>query len=158
MLEDISSADAGGGQKIPLLTEIFDFYRNKDQEIMVEIKSSHCEQLLLKTISHYKNEQKIIIKSFNHRFLQTVRSFNKSIRIFPLLYALPLDPVSIIKSVDGQGLSISLGTVDKQLIEQCQKAGYQVAVWNANTEQDLEKLKSWSVDYICTDFPGVIKL
>jgi len=156
-LEDISSANAGDGEKVPLLSEVFDFYNDKDQEIMVEIKSSNCEQLLLKIIADYKIEDKIIIKSFNHRFLKTIRHLNKDVRIFPLLYGLPLDPVSLIKSIDGQGISISLSTVDQELVQQCHRSGYQVAVWNANTTEDFERLKSWSVDYICTDFPGVIK-
>ncbi len=156
--KDIKQADAGSGEKVPLLEEVFDLFKGKTQEIMVEIKSFGCEKKILKLISQFKNEDQIIIKSFNHRVLQTIRSHNKAIRIFPLLYGLVLDPISIIKSIDGQGLSISIQTVDDQLIKLCHQKSYKTAVWNANNKDQLEQLKSWSVDYICTDFPSLIKL
>lgn len=155
-LTELKKLDAGLGESIPTLEEVFNLYSKNTLEIMVEIKSSKCEKKLIDLVNKFSFRDRVIVKSFNHRFLKTVRELDDQIRIFPLIYGLPLNPIGIIESVRGQGLSLSINTVDKEIISDCKNNSFRTCVWNANNIEELKLLESWGVDYICTDLPDKI--
>jgi glycerophosphoryl diester phosphodiesterase len=155
-LAQIKSLDAGEGEKVPLLSEVFDLIIDNDVEIFIEIKALDCEEALAALIVKYQFEQRVIIKCFNHRALQKVHSLNTKIRKTPLMYGLPIDPVHLIDSCYSQGISLNVSLIDTQLVKEVHEAGKFVVVWNVNTVAMASHFKNMGVDYIGTDCPSVV--
>ena len=95
------------------------------------------------------------IISFNHRFLAKVKEIDSEIATFPLLYGLPVSALSVIDPIRSQGISLSISTIDSQLIEQCHQHGKLVTVWNVNNKEDFQKFSEMEVDYMGTDTPSL---
>ena len=97
-----------------------------------------------------------IVKSFSHRIPKKVKEIDSNIKTACLMYGLPVDPVSIIKACNSDGISISAQTIDKQLVDECHQAGFTVTTWNINDEKLLPYYQSLGVDFAGTDFPTKI--
>lgn len=63
----------------------------------------------------------------------------------------PVDPVSLIKSADADGISIHHTFVDGDLINAVHKGGLQVAVWTVNTRKDYQRVCEIGVDIVLSD-------
>ena len=155
-LEKIKTFDAGLGEKIPTLAEAIDLMKMWNKELFIEMKVPGIEEKILKLIKEKGFMDLSIIKAFNHRSILNFKNLAPKVRAQILMYALPVDPVGIIKSAKADGLSINIKSLDKILIDQCHLGGFFVTSWNANTKEDLEKFSQMDVDYLCTDFPSLI--
>lgn len=149
--------DAGKGEKLPSLEEVLNLLINKEIILFIEIKATNCKTEVAKIIEDNNYYTKCLVKSFNHRIIKKIKEIDPQIKTQALLYGLPIDPVVIVKSANSDGLSISTSTIDKTLVEQCHKASLEVTTWNANSIEEMQKLKKMGVDYIGTDYPGLFK-
>jgi len=154
---DLRKLDAGKKEKIPLLSEVLTLLKNHPNiELQIELKAYDCEKRVIQIIKDFDMISRITIISFIHPFLVNIKNIEPSIKTACLLYGLPVNPVAITKDARADGLSVSLSTIDKELVEKCHKASLCVTTWNANTVEDLRVVVSMGVDYVGTDVPGLI--
>ena len=146
-------------QKIPLLQEIIDIIRITKVELFIEIKCPNIEDLLIKIIKKNKIAKQIVIKSFNHRILKTIKEKYPVLKTACLFVGLPVKPWLIPKEAKADMISVLMKLVDKKLINDMQSRNYKICIWNANTKDELNHLKVLNPDYICTDYPSkMVKL
>jgi glycerophosphoryl diester phosphodiesterase len=156
--EEIRKLDAGLGEKVPFLSEVFDLFEDFNFTLFVEVKALNCEKKIVELVEKYDLYSKVIVKSFNHRVVKKVKELEPKIKTSCLIYGLPINAVNIIENAKADGISISVSTVDQALVELCQHNNYKVTVWNINEKEDLAPFLEMGVDFIGTDFPSSVNL
>lgn len=158
-LSFLQSLDAGEGEKIPTLKEVFNLLLPEEFEIQIEIKDSNAVTPLIKLLKSLNAEQRrnLIVISFDHRTIFEVKKAIPSMRSTAIIYAYPLDPCSLIKAANADGLSINIEFADKELIEKVHAQNFLVTAWNANTKEQYTKMKEIGIDYMATDTPSEIE-
>jgi glycerophosphoryl diester phosphodiesterase len=151
----LRSLDAGAGQKIPFLQEVLDYLLSKGVHVQIEIKDKKTLPALNKLIKamEVQHQEQVTIISFHHRWLKDLRFNHKNLDIAGLIYAYPLEPQEIAKSIEAQGLSFNTQFIDEQLVAKCRKYNLKITGWNANTKDEYLRLKALEIDFLGTDVP-----
>lgn len=156
-LEELKGLEAGKGEKIPTLDEVFTLVKSyKEAVLFVEIKASGCEKKVIEAIDIHQMQERTIVKCFHHGSLRLIKELRPDVRTHCLLYGRPLNPVEVVRAAMSDGLSISHETLDQDLVSECLENGLETTVWNANTVDEIEVFKKMGFHYICTDFPSLL--
>ena len=141
------------GDPLPRLQDVLELVKNHNIEHQVELKN-HGDFKNLKTyFDNFEHNELITVISFNHRWLLEFKEICPYIKTTCLLFALPIDPVNIIKSCRADGISVSVAYIDQKLVEECHEQKYSVTAWNANDQKTCLKMKKLNIDYLGTDVP-----
>lgn len=155
-LSDLKKLDAGNNEQIPTLDEVILLIKNYNAHLQIEIKARNLEDLLHKEIEKFNFYDHCTVISFLHDTLVKTKEIDSKINIVPLLFANPHDPVQIIKSLNANGMSLSLKNLTRETVQKIKEDNYLVTAWNANNEQDYILAKNLGVDIIGTDNPSLL--
>jgi glycerophosphoryl diester phosphodiesterase len=95
----------------------------------------------------------VIVSSFNHEYLMRMKTAAPEIRRAALIDRPVLDPIAILARLEAVALNPNHRYLDEATTKRVLRAGYQVLVWTVNEKPDMERLLSWGVTGIITDFP-----
>ena len=70
-LEEIRQADAGDGERVPILREVFDLARHR-APILLEIKSDFIAERVVQAIAEAEFTEQVVVQSFNPRPLSVL--------------------------------------------------------------------------------------
>ena len=146
--------------EIPLLSEVFDLV-NQNCFINIELKSYESADKVVELIEHYVSEKNwqydhFIVSSFDWNALQQVRFLNDKIQI-GVLTETDLDlALAFAKFIQAKSIHPHFHLLDKENVPKTQQKGVQVFPWTINETEDIEKIKSFNVNGIITDFPNRI--
>ncbi len=153
----IRSLDAGKGQKIPILSEVFDTV-NRQAGVNIELKGFNTANLVIDSIEKYIakgwNYQDFLVSSFNHYELERVKQNSPQIKLGLLIYGIPLNYLEIAKQLKVVAIIPALDFVTEELISQAHQAGFKVFVYTVNESRDINRMKALKVDGIFTNYPA----
>ncbi|MGK0367248.1 MAG: glycerophosphoryl diester phosphodiesterase [Thermoproteota archaeon] len=155
-LAQIKKLDAGSGECVPTLDELFNLVQKYNGQLMIEIKSGGCEEAVIKAIKKYDYFDHTMVICFNHRVLQLFKSMNKKVKTGCLLLGLPVNAPGIAKEAFADAIVISHLTVDEALVKQCKDENIIVGVWNISNELEYEYFKAMGIEYAGTDYPELL--
>lgn len=143
--------------KIPTLEEVLKRFGNKTF-LNIELKGLNTAEatnnLLQKLAAEgFFNFEKIIVSSFQKNELFQLRKLNEKIPLAVLSKASVTNAIEIAKQLNAKAIHPSFGLITKANVEKAQKAGLLVNTWTVNEPQDIERVKSYGVDGIISDFP-----
>ncbi|SHF94452.1 glycerophosphoryl diester phosphodiesterase [Flavobacterium fluvii] len=147
-------------QQIPTLTEVFDLI-NRQCLINVEIKGKGMAKPVVKLIESYvenKNwkRDQFLISSFDWIALLDIHLLNPEIPLGVLTeYDLEL-AFAFAKFIDAKSVHAYYHLLSEKMTVQMQEEGFQVFAWTVNEPEDIQKIKSFSVNGIISDFPDRI--
>ncbi|MEC8646379.1 MAG: glycerophosphodiester phosphodiesterase family protein, partial [Candidatus Latescibacterota bacterium] len=72
VLEEIRQADAGYGERVPVLREVFDLARHR-APILLEIKSDFIAELVVQAIAEAEFSEQVVVQSFNPQTVERVK-------------------------------------------------------------------------------------
>ena len=154
-LAELRALDAGGGERIPTLREVFDLVGRR-AFINVELKGRRTagpvEALIREFVTrHGWSYEDFVVSSFHHSELRAI--VDRRIRI-GLLLTRPtrLWPLSA-RRVRAWSVHPALRHVTPALVEAAHRRGYRVIVYTVNDPADIERMRQLGVDGIFTDFP-----
>jgi glycerophosphoryl diester phosphodiesterase len=155
-LSELKSFLIDGKLEIPTLIEVFDLI-DKKCLINVELKGVGTASKVVALIEEYIsdknwNYENFIISSFEWNMLEEVHNLNPQIAI-GVLTEEDLDKALAF----AEGIKASAINPDYQLLtlentKKIQEKGFQVFPWTVNTAEDIQKIKSYNVDGIISDF------
>ncbi|HMK06105.1 MAG TPA: glycerophosphodiester phosphodiesterase family protein [Flavobacterium sp.] len=143
--------------EIPTLAEVFDLI-NQQCFINVELKGNGTAAPVVKLIENYISEKNwnyedIIVSGFDWNALQEVAHLNPKIRI-GILTATDLElAIGFAEFIHAYAVHPYFHLLTAQNTIQMQQKGFRVFPWTVNESEDLQKIKSFRVDGIITDFP-----
>jgi glycerophosphoryl diester phosphodiesterase len=142
---------------IPTLAEVFDLV-NRKCFINVELKGNATAGPVCDLIEKYIAEKNwqypdFIVSSFDWKMLQEVHERNPEIPI-GVLTATDLDlAIAFAEFIAAIAIHPYFHLLTAENTARMQQKGFKVFPWTANENEDLDKLKSFQVNGIITDFP-----
>lgn len=146
--------------QIPTLNEVFDLV-DKKCFINVELKSKDALQCVSTLIEKYIAEKgwnydHFIISSFDWNALKEVRNLNPNIPIGVLTEEDIDTALAFAESINAKAIHPDFQLLNKENVHQIQKKGFLVFPWTVNSEEDIQKVKSYHVNGIISDNPDKI--
>ena len=90
-LDEIRKADAGDGERVPILREVFDLARNR-APILLEIKSDFIAERVVQAIADAQIEEQVVVQSFNPQTVERVKRLAPHLPSSLLIGELPTTP------------------------------------------------------------------
>lgn len=163
--KDLQFLDAGSwfdqkfaGTQIPMLSEIFPLIPDS-VKLIIEVKGDSAdypdiENNVVNLVREHNFEERVILKSFDEDVLDHFKMLAPEIpRLLVYVFGFGVLDTEVTY-LQHYELFLSKG-----FTESAQKEGYKVIAWGVQSESEMEKVLSYGVDGIETDFPeNLIKL
>jgi glycerophosphoryl diester phosphodiesterase len=155
-LEELQAFNAGNGQKIPSLSEVFDLFGGKFL-INIELKnySSLFDSLpvqVAELVKEYELEETVIISSFNPFNLPRFRRRLPEVKL-GLLTQPDQAQRWLWRLIRYDALHPYFNDVDKVLVSALHARNRQVNVWTVDEPDEIRRLAALGVDSIITNIP-----
>lgn len=152
----LRSLDAGKGEKIPTLQEVFETV-NCQAIINIELKGSNTAKLVVNLIQDYINQgwssKDFVVSSFNHYELNQVKAIEPAIKIGMLIYGLPWGYLTIAQELKADIVIANLDFVTAELITSIHQQNLLAWVYTVNQPDDITRMRNSKVDGIFTNYP-----
>jgi glycerophosphoryl diester phosphodiesterase len=159
-LPELRASRIENEHEIPTLTEVFDLI-NQQCLINIEIKGKGMIKPVVELIESYVENKnwkydQFIVSSFDWIALLDIHLLNPEIPLGVLTeYDLEL-AFAFAKFIDAKSVHAHYHLLSKKLTVQMQEEGFQVFAWTVNEPEDIQKIKSFNVNGIISDFPNRI--
>lgn len=159
-LSELKSFLIDDQHKIPTLNEVFDLV-NKKCLINIELKDSRTPNKVVALIEEYISKKNwtyehFIISSFDWNSLQEVHNLNSNIPIGVLTEEKLDKALAFAESIKAKAIHPDYQLLNKKNVSKIQEKGFLVFPWTVNTDEDIQKIKSYNADGIITDFPDKV--
>lgn len=159
---ELASVDAGQGEPIPSLQQVFDLV-GQHCELNIELK--HIENLagLVKLIQHNIalgtiSAEQLIISSFNHPMLQQIKHALPTIRIGALTASIPLDYALFAENLGAFSVNVDKDFVDAAFVTDAKQRGLKVFAYTVDKQEDIALMQTLGVDGIFSNYPCKAKI
>lgn len=147
-------------EKIPTLTEVLDLV-NQRCFINIELKGIGTAQPVIQLISYYISEKNwdynnFIISSFDWKMLEETHSLDSKIKIGVLTEESIDTALALAKKINAFAIHPNYELLSKENVILMQQNGFEVYPWTVNSENAIQKIKSFNVNGIISDFPDRI--
>jgi len=153
----LRSLDAGSGERIPTLAEIFDAV-NRRAVINVELKGAHTAAPVSALIAEYVNRHgwsydDFLVSSFDHARIREAKQWCPGIRIGALIMKTPRGLAKFADALDAWSLHAGRRCVTPKLVADAHRRGLKVFVFTINQPGEIARMKTLGVDGVFSDFP-----
>ncbi|HEY5345425.1 MAG TPA: glycerophosphodiester phosphodiesterase family protein [Verrucomicrobiae bacterium] len=153
----LRSLNAGAGEKIPTLAEIFDAV-NRRAVINVELKGPHTAAPVAALIGEYVKHHgwsfdDFLASSFDHARIREVKQLCPKIRIGALIGKTPRNLAKFAKELGAWSLHASKRCVTPKLVADAHQRGLKVFVYTVNEPKEIARMRARGVDGVFSDFP-----
>ncbi len=149
---NLRSLDAGIGQKIPTLAEVFEAVDRK-AGVNIELKGPGTAGPVADFIAAMGErgwrEDLILVSSFNHRELEAFGRIDPGSKIG----ALPVDDAAFAADLGAYSVHLSLDFIDQRFVDDAHLRGLRVFAFTVNHPEDMDRMEALGVDGIFTDYP-----
>jgi glycerophosphoryl diester phosphodiesterase len=156
-LDHLRSLDAGQGERVPLLDEVFDL-AGPAVGINVELKWAGTAALTAAFLDDRLARglvapEKCLVSSFLHDELRRFRRLLPQVRIGALTGDRPLGLARFAEELGAYAVHPALSAVDDALVRDAHHRGLKVFVHTVNHGDELSWVRALGVDGVFTDFP-----
>lgn len=152
---EIRQLDAGQGEQIPTLEEVLALTDGKITP-QIELKGPGVAAAVINTLHTLQSTNKVILTSFLHQQLSEARRLDPDIHTGALWGRLPDNVVSQAKHLGVQALHLWHQFITPQIVADAHTRGLLVRAWNANKEEEMQRLIDLGVDAIGSDRPDLL--
>lgn len=159
-LFDLKKLRVDDQHEIPTLQEVLDLI-DKKCFVNIELKGADTAEKAVEIIERYILEKNwgyehFILSSFDWNALQEVAFLNYKIRL-GILTATDLDlAYAFAKFIKAYSIHPYYHLIDAENTLQMQEKGFLVMPWTVNETEDIQKMYSFNVDGIISDYPDRI--
>ncbi len=146
------------GEPIPKLWDLLIYLQEYKPIVNIELKGMASLEAFVTlypkilTKLNYKPEQ-LLISSFNHAFIQSVKQQYPHALVAPLLEGIPHNGAALASQLHAYSLHLSLSFITQSLIDDAHHRGIKVYVYTVDNPQDITMLYHMGVDGIFSNFP-----
>jgi len=146
--------------KIPTLIEVLDLV-NQKCFINIELKGIGTAKPVVDLITHYISEKNwnyndFLASSFDWKMLEEVQMLNPKIQIGVLTEESVDEALAFAKKIKAFSIHPDYVLLSKENVALMQENGFEVYPWTVNSIADIQKIKSFNVNGIISDFPDRI--
>lgn len=155
-LKEIKQFDTEKGEKIPTLQEVLDFL-DKKVKVLIELKETGLENMLINLIQEKGLEDHVIIISFLEEALRRVRNLNSEVET-GLIYVKHKNPIKTAIKLRANYLLPLYRFTHAANIQKAHENGLKVIVWTINNQKAVLEYVKKGVDGIASDKPDILKI
>jgi glycerophosphoryl diester phosphodiesterase len=152
----LRSLDAGQGEKIPFLQEVFDLV-DKRVGINIELKGPETAvstvNFIHKQLENGWTYDNILVSSFDHNMLRAVKQLDHQIKIGALIFHEPDELAQFAVEMDAYSVNPWVMTMSEPFVKDAHERGLKVFVYTVNEKEDIERMREWGVDAIFSNYP-----
>ena len=152
----LRSLDAGEGEKIPTLEELFETVDSR-AGVNIELKGPGTARPVVDFIAARRKDgwpyDLILVSSFNHSRLEMVRHMDPRIKLGVLIAGPPENVVVVAVGLGAYSVHVSLEFIDRELVEAAHLRGLRVFVFTVNDPDDIRCMEELGVDGVFTNYP-----
>lgn len=154
--DSLRDLDAGDGEKIPVLEEVFDLLAGR-LVMNIELKGRHTAEPVVAMIRDQRtagrSDDRILISSFDHDELVVARRHDDRVRIGVLYKKKPADALATAMKLDAYAVIPSIKIINETIVRNAQAEGLKVYVFTVNDPADIARVIALGVDGLISDYP-----
>lgn len=159
-LKELKSLRIENKQTIPTLLEVFELV-NRRCFINIELKGIGTAKPVIELITRYISEKNwhsddFLISSFDWNMLEEIHLLNSKIRIGVLTEESISAALAFAKKIKAFSIHPDYELLSKENVALLQENGFEVYPWTVNSKEAIQKIKSFNVNGIISDFPDRI--
>jgi glycerophosphoryl diester phosphodiesterase len=158
--DDLKHLDAGNGQRIPLLSQVFNLV-NKRVGINIDIKDPNAVSGVVSMIEEYIQNHgwsynNFLISSFDHENIREVHKRNGAIPVALLFEGQILGVIETVKKTNASLAILDYFSVTKEFITDAHAKNINVFAYTVNAKDIANELIRFGIDGIITDYPDIL--
>jgi glycerophosphoryl diester phosphodiesterase len=159
-LAELRELDAGRGQKIPLLEEVFELVRDR-VGLVIETKQNPVpypglEEKLAAVLREHDMVPRVNVISFHHRCIRHLKEVAPELDLGIIDASRPIDAVGMMNAAGAVLFSSYYGTLDPQMVEEIRAAEKAVGVWTVDDQLSTMWARACHPDSVFTNRPAEI--
>lgn len=156
-LTELKQLDAGKGEQIPMLAEVFDLV-NRQVIINIELKGKGTAQAVAQLITKYVDNHgwtwsDFIVSSFNHYELQAFAQACPDVSIAALIDGISLGYAKFGSKLNADAVAVSADFINQAFVDDTHARGMRIYVYTVNDLAEISRIKKLGVDGIFSDYP-----
>jgi glycerophosphoryl diester phosphodiesterase len=159
--DELRRLDAGLGERIPTLEEVFDSIGDRIG-LNIELKGPGAAEPVVREIRAQLARgwiyDRLLVSSFDHEQLRRVRQLDPAIAIGALFKQPPADAVEFAERLGCYSVNVAIAHVDAALVADAHDRGLKVYVYTVNDLADLARMRSIGVDGVFSDYPERVRM
>lgn len=153
----LRSLDAGHGERIPTLEEVFDVV-NRRGVVNVELKGPGTAVPVARLIEQYLKRpgwsvEDFLVSSFDRGQIRQAIELLPEIRTGLLIDKVPRGLIEMAKELGVWSIHPSKRCVTRKLVDDAHQSGMKVLVYTVNQPREIASVARLGVDGVFTDFP-----
>ena len=146
--------DAGGGQRVPLLEEVFSALP-VNVGVNIELKARGTAELAVPLAeAELALGRDLLISSFDLEELGHAAALGSSaLKIAPLFGRWPRAGWQVARELRAWSVNLSLRAASKRLIGEAGERGLKALIYTVNDRPSADRLMAWGATGVFTDFP-----
>jgi glycerophosphoryl diester phosphodiesterase len=159
-LSEIKSLRINNTVEIPTLEEVLDLI-DKKCLVNIELKGRHTAKPVSHLIEKYilekeYNYEDFIVSSFQREELEMMHSINPNVHLGVLSQASVAQALEWANAFSAKAIHPHFSLLTELNVQKAQEQGFKVYTWTINETEDIERIKTYNVNGIITDFPDRI--
>ncbi len=150
-LAELRQLDAGNGEKIPLLTEVFSLI-SPEIGLNIELKGENTAKPLSRLLSNYPQHD-VLVSSFNLPELARFRELDHKTPVAPVFNKPHRKMLEIAQNLSAWSIHLSRRMMNEEVCNLVRHAGFEVLVWTVNEVEEGLSFREMGAKGIFTDFP-----
>ena len=154
-LAALRALDAGGGERIPFLEEVFDLVAGR-VAINVELKGKGTALPVAAVAARYPNTR-VIVSSFDHRELTAFRATTKATPVAPLFDRDHPRMFEIATELSAWSVNVSRKIASRALLDAARERALRTLVYTVNDPAEASRLQRDGAGGVFTDCPDKVR-
>jgi len=160
-LAQLKSLDAGQGEQIPSLQDLFS-WNNHQTLLNIELKHTFELAKLVSTINYNLSNGKIskenlLISSYDHHQLKFMKHELSWLKIGALTSSIPLDYAKFAQDLNAFSIHIDKDFINQNFVNDAHQRGLKVYAYTVDKIEDIKLMYELGVNGIFTNFPATTK-
>ena len=154
-LAELKKLDAGRGEPVPSLEEVYDLVQGK-AHLVVELKQPEAAGALLDFFQEHRAFEFATVISFWHPAVKALKKAEPRLNTGVLMVGCPADPVGLARAANSDALILQYAYVTPELVAAAHGHGLLVYVWNIDDTNILKPYLTMNLDGIGSNRPAVL--
>jgi glycerophosphoryl diester phosphodiesterase len=154
-LAELRCLDAGQGEPVPALEEVFGLVKGKAR-LVVELKHPEAAPALLRFFQEQQAFEYAKVISFWHPAVKALKEQEPKLATGVLMVGCPADPVGLARAAKADALVLQYSYVTPELVAAAHSQNLRVYVWNIDDIDTLQPYLTMNLDGIGSNRPDVL--
>ncbi|KZN68329.1 glycerophosphodiester phosphodiesterase [Pseudoalteromonas luteoviolacea] len=158
----LNALDAGNGEGIPTLQDVFNLIGTK-ATINLELKHTYCLDKFVQYIEKNVNagvveRSQIILSSFDHHQLVWLKQKLPWVKIGALTASIPLNYAEFAQKLHAYSIHMDKNFINHEFVLDAKQRGLNVYAYTVDKQKDIELVLDMGVDGIFSNYPCHAKM